>query len=204
MSPATQRTAFDPCFTTKAVERGLGLAPTKGIESTPGGALRLESTVGKGTAFTVYPPHVRVVTDGPTVLRMLCRTLEKAGFPVTCARNGQEAVETPRRRGHTVDCVLPDLNAPRLDAEKTFHEQREIPGDVRVILSVGHSEPALLPGVARGVSGPACGVRIDSGNARWPIPARPLWGSWPEDPAILGHTTTFCGHPRLSHHPWEE
>jgi signal transduction histidine kinase len=51
-----QEKIFDALFTTKAKGIGLGLAVTLGIIERHGGQIRVESKVGKGTAFTVRLP----------------------------------------------------------------------------------------------------------------------------------------------------
>ena len=47
---------FEPFFTTKKEGTGLGLSITYGIVQKLGGTISVESTVGKGTSFTVLLP----------------------------------------------------------------------------------------------------------------------------------------------------
>jgi PAS domain S-box-containing protein len=55
MDEATLRSAFEPFFTTKpkTLGTGLGLALVQGIMEASGGTIRLESTPGRGTSFTL-------------------------------------------------------------------------------------------------------------------------------------------------------
>jgi signal transduction histidine kinase len=56
MDPATQERIFEPFFSTKGKHRGIGLATVFGIVSSHNALLELESSVGRGTVFSVYFP----------------------------------------------------------------------------------------------------------------------------------------------------
>jgi PAS domain S-box-containing protein len=70
MSAETLAKIFDPFFTTKFTGRGLGLAAVLGIVRGHGGALKVASTLGQGTTFTIlFPAALADQEDAPALER---------------------------------------------------------------------------------------------------------------------------------------
>jgi PAS domain S-box-containing protein len=140
-------------FTRRFQGAGLGLAIVQRLVGLMGGAIAMESEVGRGTRITCALPLVRVGKAGerpegepeaaapdaakttPTVLRLLVaeddaisalvvqRILEKLGHSVIVARDGREAVEMAQAQ--RPDLILMDVSMPELDGIEAAAAIRE-------------------------------------------------------------------------------
>jgi PAS domain S-box-containing protein len=165
MTEEVRARLFEPFFTTKESGTGLGLATVYGIVRQAGGAIRVESSPGAGTAFTVYLPAadahalaasyaeapaaprglgetVVLAEDEDALRALLGRVLAGNGYDVVAGRNGVEALEAAR--GRPVALLLTDLVMPRMTgAELAERLSRERPG-VKVLFMTGNTDDAAV------------------------------------------------------------
>jgi CheY-like chemotaxis protein len=127
---------FEPFFTTKALGKGtgLGLSQVYGFSQQSGGAVVATSTVGRGTAITIYLPRkhatlvkvaevpptqplvasegtVLMVEDNPDVADVTASLLEQLGYRVIRSNNAMDALSR-LQRGDKVMLVFSDIVMP--------------------------------------------------------------------------------------------
>jgi PAS domain S-box-containing protein len=87
---------------------------------------------------------VLVVDDEPAVREVAKTMLEKAGFKVLQAADGEIGVKIYQQRSPEICAVLLDLLMPRMNGELAFDEIRRINADAQVVLCSGFSEQEAI------------------------------------------------------------
>ena len=178
MDEATQQRVFDPFFTTKEVGEGtgLGLATVYGIVQGHQGMVDLRSRVGEGTVFYVYLPAmeeeveevgplehmaapgghetVLLVEDGESVLNLGRRALERYGYRVYIARDGEEALDVYREHRDEVALVISDAVMPKMGARELLARLQEMDPKMKMLVVSGYRQDAEMEGTAGFVQKP--------------------------------------------------
>ena len=172
MSKEVQSKIFDPFFTTKPVGQGtgLGLATVYGIVKQTGGFITVDSEVGRGTAFKIYLPRMRVeagaaaaveiqapaaprdvtgqdtillVEDEEAVRSFAARALRMRGYNVLEASGGEEALEIVKAGKTEIHLLITDVVMPNMDGPTMVRHVKEPKPDLAVIFMSGYAEEAF-------------------------------------------------------------
>ncbi len=165
---ATLPRVFDPFFTTKDPGKGtgLGLSVVHGIVQRSGGTITVDSTVGRGTTFSIRLPvaqgeadvqaqpvptpaangrgeTILVVEDEPGVRRLVVKTLEAQGYRVRVAADYASLTRVLGEEAVPpamllTDVVLPGTSGPVIAAELRVR----FPG-IRVLFMSGYVAPGI-------------------------------------------------------------
>lgn len=160
---------FDPYFTTKQKNSGLGLSVTHSIIQKHDGAIQVESGPGGGTTFTLYlpasrrqtaeksPSHERGIAGKARVLLMddeamireaVGDILKRSGYDVECAEDGAEAIRVfqhAREEQRPFDAVIMDLTVPGgMGGKEATQKLRTIAPELKAIVSSGYSNDPIM------------------------------------------------------------
>lgn len=163
MNEETIERIFEPFFTTKGTGKGtgLGLSIVYGIIRQHNGYIEVSSEPGKGSRFHIYLPLVEnrtiteeappspaipakgketvlVAEDDNTVRELTRSLLEKYGYKVIEAVDGEDAVRKFVENKDTVQLLLFDMVMPKKNGREAYDEIRKIREDVKVIFASGY------------------------------------------------------------------
>jgi PAS domain S-box-containing protein len=177
MDPATQARVFDPFFTTKEPGHGtgLGLSTVYGIVTQSSGHVRVQSTPGHGSTFTVYLPlvplgrvspvglsavaaqpgratgTVLLAEDDEIVSHGIKQALEDVGYTVLAAGSGEEALAAARAHAGPISLLVTDLVMPVMGGRALAEHFLATHPEGRVLYISGYAGDAM---VRRGLSVP--------------------------------------------------
>jgi len=166
MDPVIAQRAFEPFFTTKDANQsaGLGLTTVQRFAAEAGGKAWLESEAGTGTTVTVVlpaaqgagwevpgaggtpgrPAHsgsVLVIDDEPQIREVVHRVLSSAGYQVTTAASGQDALALLAKPGTAADLVLTDIVMPGITGAAFAAQVQVMRPGVQVLFMSGYERP---------------------------------------------------------------
>ncbi len=167
MDSRTLENVFEPFFTTKEVGEGtgLGLSTVYGIVKQHKGMVHIYSQVGKGSTFKIYLPQVEravgavgskiegavpggsetilVAEDDAPLLNLTRTILEKAGYAVLTAIDGEDALRVFEEHPDVIDMALLDVMMPKLGGRAVFDRIRVQRPQMRVLFASGYSMNAI-------------------------------------------------------------
>ncbi len=165
----------EPFYSTKAPDfgSGLGLAMVDGFVRQSRGALRIYSEPGVGTSVKIYLPAVEkrsesdlsgfevpetadsrpasgrilIVEDEEAILRVLETTLARAGYSVSIATGGDEALLRFGDQANDFDILLTDVVMPgKLQGPELAAKLTERASNLKVVFMTGYPNEAVAYG----------------------------------------------------------
>ncbi len=165
MEELTQARMFEPFFTTRrsAGGTGLGMAVVYGLVKQLGGHVHVYSEVDQGTTIKVYFPvaaaDVPEEADGPIAAKEVCggsetvlvaedepalrraakRSLERLGYRVLLAADGEEALKVFDAEGGRVDLIVTDIIMPKRGGRALYKALRDRGATVPFLFASGYT-----------------------------------------------------------------
>ncbi len=163
---------FDPFFTTKEIGKGtgLGLPSVLGIVRGHGGFVRVNTSPGSGTTFELFLPAsmaapvapeastavplsrgagelILVADDEEIVCGVVQGLLERQGYRVVCANEGEAALALFAQRHTEIKAVLTDLMMPGMDGAALVRALRKLDASLPIVGMTGLGERSDIKGL---------------------------------------------------------
>jgi two-component system, cell cycle sensor histidine kinase and response regulator CckA len=167
LSDVERARLFEPFFTTKDVGEGtgLGLATVYGAVQQNGGAITVDSELGRGTTFRILLPRhhaavlphaheevaasravaggtetILLVEDEPAVLELAHRALLQLGYNVLPCASPDEALRTFGEYQSRIELLVTDVAMPRMNGKELAARITALSPGVSVLFSSGYGE----------------------------------------------------------------
>lgn len=168
MEPQIVERLFVPFFTTKSPGQGsgLGLAAIRAALRQTGGGIEVSSVPRVGTTVTIYYPRhkageqvapskartprqvltndgpatILLVEDEPALRNLGQRILERLGYRVLSASNGQEAMELAENYAARIDLLFTDVVMPGMNGRELADRLAQMRPEMPVLFTSGYTE----------------------------------------------------------------
>ena len=163
IDPSVLPHVFEPFFTTKPLDKGsgLGLSMVQGMATQSGGGVHIDSSLGGGTAITLYLPSVAAATDRPertdaefergqgrtvllveddAIVRMgTMALLESQGHQVIEAESGESALAL-LQDGAEIDALVTDFAMPGMNGAEVVRTVRTLRPGLPALIVTGYAD----------------------------------------------------------------
>jgi PAS domain S-box-containing protein len=168
MDEETRSRIFEPFFTTKGNSEGtgLGLSTVYGIVKQSGGHVWVYSEPGQGTTMKVYFPRVMdaavaqetripvktvggsetvlVVEDDSPIRKLVREILERNGYEVLAACDGEDAIRVCGAHEGTIHLLLTDVVMPRMSGAELSRRLSELGREMKTLFMSGYTDNAIV------------------------------------------------------------
>jgi PAS domain S-box-containing protein len=168
IAPAVLEQVMEPFFTTKPVGKGtgLGLSMVYGFARQSGGAVQIESEVGKGTIVTLWLPRapagqevgkaqlngtapvcatrplkILLVDDHEGVRAMTAAMLNELGHQVVSVRDGNAVVRRLKAGENGYDLLITDYAMPTISGSELLRQARHHAPELPGLIITGYADP---------------------------------------------------------------
>jgi CheY-like chemotaxis protein len=169
MSPEVRERIFEPFYTTKEKSKGtgLGLSTVYGIVKQSSGNIWVYSEPGQGTTFKIYLPReeepleeigekvvkgelprgnetVLVVEDEEEVRKLAVRILQKQGYKILEASQGNEALFICEQHEEPIHLLVTDVVMPGMSGRELSEHLISLHLETKILYMSGHTNSAIV------------------------------------------------------------